>query len=165
MTMFTLAAGEGEATWFLQNRMTLKATAERTGGAYGLIESVIPAGASPPLHIHRREDEAFYVIEGEMTFRYGDEDVAAGPGTFIFLPRDVPHTFVVEGDTPARVLTLISPGGGERFFVDGGRTPEHEGLPAAGPPDIDRLRGAAELHGSEIIGPPMAPRGRAAATA
>ena len=164
MTMFTLAAGEGEATWFLQNRMTLKATAETTGGAYGLIESVIPPGASPPLHIHRREDEAFYVIEGEITFRSGDRDAAAGPGTFIFLPRDVPHTFVVEGDTPARVLTLISPGGGERFFVDGGRVPEHEGLPPAGPPDIDRLRAAAELHGSEIIGPPMAPRRGAAAT-
>jgi quercetin dioxygenase-like cupin family protein len=89
--------------------MALKATAEATGGAYGLIESTIAPGASPPLHLHRREDEAFYVIEGEITFHYDGEDFAAGPGTFVFLPRDVPHTFVVEGDTPARVSTLISP--------------------------------------------------------
>jgi quercetin dioxygenase-like cupin family protein len=89
--MCTLGAGEGEATWFLQNRMVLKATAETTDGAYGLVESTIAPGASPPLHIHRREDEAFYVLEGELTFRYDGEDHAAGSGTFVFLPRDVPH--------------------------------------------------------------------------
>ena len=161
MDMYALQPGEGEATWFLQNRMTLKATAESTGGAYGLLESVIAPGASPPLHVHHLEDEAFFVIEGELTFRYDDRDIAAGPGTFIFLPREVPHTFVVEGYTPARVLTLMSPGGGERFFFDGGRPPENEGLPPAGPPDIARMKAAAERYQSEIIGPPMQPRSRA----
>lgn len=108
--MYTLSAGEGEATWFLQNRMVLKATAETTGGAYGLVESTIAPGASPPLRIHRREDEAFYVLEG---------------------------------DRPARVLTLMSPGGGERFFVEGGREPETDGLPRARtlPPSRHRWMG------------------------
>jgi quercetin dioxygenase-like cupin family protein len=160
--MYTLGQGEGEATWFLQNRMELKATAETTDGAYGLVESTIAPGASPPLHIHRREDEAFYVLEGEMTFHYDGEDYPAGPGTFVFLPRDVPHTFVVEGDRPARVLTLMSPGGGERFFVDGGRAPESEGLPPAGPPDIERMQRAAAVYESEIVGPPIQPRAQAA---
>ena len=115
---FAALTEDGETTWFLQNRMTIKATAKSTGGAYGLVESWIPAGASPPLHIHRREDEAFWVMEGTVTFRAGDETITARPGSFVFLPRDVPHTFVVDGAEPAHILTLLTPGGGEQFFVD-----------------------------------------------
>jgi quercetin dioxygenase-like cupin family protein len=62
---------------------------------YGLVESWIPAGSSPPLHVHRLEDEAFYVLEGQVRFVSGDTEVLAGPGSFVFAPRDVPHTFVV----------------------------------------------------------------------
>jgi len=100
-TFVTLADG-GEATWCLQNRMTIKATAESTGGAYGLVESWIPAGSSPPLHIHRREDEAFWVMEGTVTFRAGDETITASPGSFVFLPRDLPHTFSCRATCPTR---------------------------------------------------------------
>jgi mannose-6-phosphate isomerase-like protein (cupin superfamily) len=153
-----LAAGEGETVWFSQNRMTIKATAESTGGAYGLVESWIAPGSSPPLHVHHREDEAFWVIEGELTMRCGDTTFSAGPGSFAFFPRDVPHTFVVEGDRAAHLLTLLSPGGGERFFVEGGRPPEGEGLPPFGPPDIEKLRRASAAFGNEILGPPMQPR-------
>src|SRR3954453_9271930 len=103
---YTALTGEGEATWFLQNRMTLKATAETTGGAYGLVESWIAPHSSPPLHIHRREDEAFWVLEGRVRFRCGDQEVVGGPGTFVFLPRDIPHTFVVESAEGAHILTL-----------------------------------------------------------
>jgi quercetin dioxygenase-like cupin family protein len=153
---FSAAAGEGEATWFLGNRMTVKATAETTGGAYGLVESFVPAGASPPLHVHRREDEAFFVLEGRVRFVCGDEEIQAGPGSFVFLPRDVPHTFVVEGDETVHMLTLLSPGGGERFFVDAGRPPEGPGLPPPGPPDLEKLKRAADVYASEIVGPPLA---------
>jgi quercetin dioxygenase-like cupin family protein len=154
---FSAGAGEGETTWFLGNRMTVKATAEATGGAFGLVESWIPAGASPPLHVHRREDESFWVMEGRIRFRCGDRDIEAGPGSFVFLPRDVPHTFVVEGDEDAHILTLLTPGGGEGFFVDGGREPEGPGLPPPGPPDIEKLKRVAALYESDIIGPPLAP--------
>src|SRR4051794_6632088 len=116
-------AGEGEETWFQPNRMTIKATAEVTGGAYGLVEAWIRAGSSPPLHVHHREDEAFFVLAGQVRFHCAGRDIVAGPGAFVFLPRDVPHTFIVEGDEDARMLTLLSPGGGERFFLEGGRTP------------------------------------------
>ncbi|HEY1318456.1 MAG TPA: quercetin 2,3-dioxygenase [Gaiella sp.] len=149
--------GEGEETWFLQNRMTVKATAETTGGAYGLVESWIPAGASPPLHIHHRDDESFWVIDGTVTFRSGDETITAGPGSFVFLPRDVPHTFRVEGEETAHILTLLTPGGGERFFLEGGRPPEGPGLPPPGPPDIEKLKRVALDLGMEIIGPPLPP--------
>jgi quercetin dioxygenase-like cupin family protein len=97
--------GEGEATWFLNSRMVVRARGEATGGAYGLVESWIPAGFSPPRHVHRREDEAFFVLEGRVRFRCADREITGGPGTYVFLPRDVPHTFVVEGDETAHLLT------------------------------------------------------------
>ena len=152
------AAGEGEAVWFTTNRITIKATAESTGGAYGLFESLIAPGSSPPLHVHHREDETFWVLEGELTMVCGDDTFSAGPGSYAFLPRGVPHTFVVEGDRPARMLTLLTPGGGERFFVDVGRPPEGEGLPPAGPPDIEKLKRVGADYGNEIVGPPLQPR-------
>jgi hypothetical protein len=111
--------------------------------------------------VHRREDEAFYVLEGEFTFRCGDETFSGGPGTYVFLPRDIPHTFVVEGDEPGRLLTLVSPGGGERFFVEAGRPAEGEGLPPAGPIDVERLGQAAGRFGNEIVGAPLSPQGAA----
>lgn len=152
-----VAAGDGEATWFLTNRMTMKATAATTNGAFGLLESHIAPGFSPPLHIHHREDESFYVLEGTMTMRCGDRTFEATAGAFVFLPRGVPHTFVVEGDTPARMLTLITPGGGEAFFPAAGRPAQRPGLPPAGPPDIEGLKRAAAVYEAEIVGPPMAP--------
>jgi mannose-6-phosphate isomerase-like protein (cupin superfamily) len=152
-------AGEGEETWFQPNRMTIKAGAEHTGGAYGLLESLVRAGSSPPLHVHHREDEAFYVLEGQVRFHYDGQDVLAGPGSFVFLPRGVPHTFRVEGDEDARLLTLISPGGGERFFVAAGRTPDGPGLPPPGPPDVELLKRVSAEFGAEIVGPPLQPQG------
>jgi len=155
-----LGPGEGQPIWFLRNRMTVKATAETTGGAYGLVESFIVPGFSPPLHVHHREDEAFWVLEGELTMRCGDRTFRASAGAFVFLPRGVPHTFVVEGNEPARMLTLLTPGGGEKLFIDGGRQAEHDGLPPATPPDIEALKRVTERYGGEIVGPPMAPAGR-----
>jgi mannose-6-phosphate isomerase-like protein (cupin superfamily) len=150
-------AGEGQAIWFLRNRMSVKATAESTGGAFGLVESLIAPGFSPPLHVHHREDESFYVLEGEVTMQCGDKRFRASAGAFVFLPRSVPHTFVVEGDRPARMLTLLTPGGGEGVFIEGGRPPESEGLPPVTPPDIERLKQVSGRFGAEIVGPPIAP--------
>jgi mannose-6-phosphate isomerase-like protein (cupin superfamily) len=157
---FAALAGEGEEVWFLQNRMTIKATGEATGGAFGLVESWIAAGASPPLHVHRNEDESWWVLEGRVRFRFGDEEVVASPGSFVFGPRDVPHTFVVEGGEDARMLTLLTPGGGERFFVEGGRTPEGPGLPPPGSFDVAKLKQLSPLYANEILGPPLQPRDR-----
>jgi mannose-6-phosphate isomerase-like protein (cupin superfamily) len=152
-----LGAGEGQSIWFLNNRMTIKATGRTTGGAYGLLETELAPRFSPPLHVHHREDESFWILDGEVSVRCGERTFRAGPGAFIFLPRDVPHTFVVEGDRPARMLTLLTPGGGEGFFVEGGRPAEHDGLPPAAPPDIPKLKQVSERFGADIIGPPMAP--------
>ena len=152
-------AGEGEAIWFLRNRMIVKATAASTGGGFGLLESVIAPGFSPPLHVHHREDESFYILEGEVTLRCGERQFRATAGAFVFLPRHVPHTFVVEGDRPARMLTLLTPGGGEGVFIDGGRPAGDDGLPPMTPPDIEGLKRVSVRYGAEIVGPPMVPVG------
>jgi mannose-6-phosphate isomerase-like protein (cupin superfamily) len=149
--------GEGQAIWFLTNRMTVKATAASTGGAYGLLESFVAPGFSTPLHVHHREDEAFWVLEGEVSMRCGDRTFRARAGSFVFLPRDVPHAFVVENNAPARMLTLLTPGGGEGFFIDAGRPAEGDGLPPLAPPDIEMLKRVGERYGAEIVGPPMRP--------
>jgi quercetin dioxygenase-like cupin family protein len=154
-----VAPGEGRAVWFLRNRISVKATAAGTGGAFGLVESLIAPGFSPPMHVHHREDESFYVLEGEVTMQCGGKQFRAPAGTFVFLPRDIPHTFVVEGDRPARMLTLLTPGGGEGFFIEAGRAPEHKGLPPAAPPDIDLLKRVGARFGDEVVGPPIAPTG------
>ncbi len=152
--------GEGQAIWFRNNRITFKATAATTGGLFSVWEVLAPPGDSPPLHIHRAEDESFFVVDGQVRFRCGDRDIAAGPGSFIFLPRGVPHTFLVEGTANAHFLGLLTPGGGEQFFMDVGRPAETEGLPPETPPDMELLMRMSAKHGLEIVGPPMMSAGR-----
>jgi mannose-6-phosphate isomerase-like protein (cupin superfamily) len=153
----TVPAGEGEAVWFTNNRMTIKASAQTTGGALGVVEALGPAGSSPPLHVHHREDESFWLLEGRLTVRCGDRTFTAEPGSFTFLPRGVPHTFVVEGSEPARILSICAPGGFEQYFVAAGRPAEDDGLPPNDPPDVSLLRRVGESFGLEIVGPPLAP--------
>ena len=153
--VLTLSPGEGRAIWFLHDLMVVKATAESTGGAYGLVESVIPPGFSPPMHIHHREDEAFWVLEGELTYCCDGRTFRTGPGGYVFLPRGLPHSFIVEGDTPGRMLTLLTPGGGEGFFIDAGRPAEWIGLPPAEPLDSPKLASAGQRYGLELVGPPL----------
>ena len=156
-----IPAGHGERVWFTNNLMVLKATAESTGGAYGLVEALAPAGSGPPLHVHHREDESFWILEGELTVRCGEQLFAAGPGSYTFLPRGVAHTFAVEGDLPARILSMCSPGGLEQYFVAAGRPAESAELPPAAPVDAALLARVGQDFGVEIIGPPMAPVGTA----
>jgi mannose-6-phosphate isomerase-like protein (cupin superfamily) len=154
-----IPAGEGESVWFTNNLMVLKATAQSTGGAFGLIEALAPAGSGPPLHVHHREDEALWILEGHLTVRCGEQIFTAGPGSYTFLPRDIPHTFAVEGNVPARILSMCSPGGLEQYFVAAGRPAESAGLPPAAPIDAALLARVGRDFGVEIIGPPMAPAG------
>ena len=157
-----VAPGGGEAVWFTNYRMTLKATAETTGGAFGLVEAAAPVGSGPPLHIHEREDEAFWILEGSLAVRCGTETFEAGPGSFTFLPRGVPHTFAVVAG-PARILSICTPGGFERFFVDAGRPAETNGLPQAGPVDVATLARIGGEYGVQFVGPPLTPGAEATA--
>ena len=151
------ARGDGPLIWTRGGLIEIKATREDTGGAYGLLEELLPAGFAPPLHVHQGEDEAFYVIEGELRFACGETIYRASPGAFVFLPRGVPHTFRVDGEAPARLLNLMSPGGFEHMFEEDGEPAGAYALPPAGPADPARLAALVTKYRCTIIGPPLAP--------
>jgi mannose-6-phosphate isomerase-like protein (cupin superfamily) len=155
--LLTLSPGTGEVLWFLDTRMTIKATASTTNGQVGLVEALVPPGHSPPLHIHRIDDEIFWIIEGHLTYRCGDETFPAAPGSYVRIPCGVPHTFVVEGDSNARYLILYAPAGAEQFFVEAGRPAEGDGLPPRGPMDFELLARVSAKFNSQIVGPPLKP--------
>ena len=90
-----LRQDEGEGLWFLGALATIKASAETTDGRVAVIEHLAPQGAGSPLHVHHHEDEWFYVTEGELTFWVGGRVIEAPAGSFVYGPRDVPHTFAV----------------------------------------------------------------------
>ena len=131
----------------------VKATGEQTGGAFGLIDNLMPGGFASPYHMHRNEDESFYVVEGEMTFYVGEQSVKAGAGAFVYGPREVPHGFEVEGTAPARILLQNHPAGFEGFPVEVGEPAEELVLPPAEPPDVERLMAIAARYDIEILGP------------
>jgi quercetin dioxygenase-like cupin family protein len=153
---YLLSPTDGPQLWFLDTRMSVKAGADQTGGAFTLIEWSAPVGFGPPLHLHDREDEAFYVLEGEMIVDCGQQRWTAGPGDFAFLPRGIPHSFIVT-DGPVRGLQITTPSGFEQFIAELGRPAEHPGLPNPSPPDVPRLIEAGHRYGHQILGPPPSP--------
>src|SRR5438552_14483080 len=107
--------GEGTAFSAVGDVYRVLASGQQTGGAYSLSEIRVSPNNGPPPHIHSREDESFFVIEGEVTFEIGDEKIVARPGTFLLGPRGIPHTFKNTGESPARLLVLVIPPGFENF--------------------------------------------------
>ena len=152
---YVLKRGEGAASWFLDTRMTIKAGAEQTHGAFTFIEWQAPAGFGPPRHIHDRDDEAFYVLDGSMTLECGESTWQAGPGDFVLLPRGVAHAFVVTSEI-IRGLQITAPSGFEQLVAAVGRAPEHDGLPTPSMPDVAAVAAASAAVGARIVGPPMA---------
>ena len=148
----------GEALWFLGILATVKADGEKTGGTFALIEHLAPRGSGSPLHVHSREDEWFYVIEGELTFWVGGETIVAPAGSFVFGPKRIPHTFLVSSDQ-ARFLLGAEPAGFEDFMREVGGPAERLEIPPAAtePPDVAGLTAVAAQFGIEIIGPPGIP--------
>lgn len=152
---FVLPAGDGDRSWFLDTRMTVKAGGRHTGGAFTFLEWAAPAGFGPPRHVHNREDEAFYLLEGQLLVECGDDRWTAGPDSFIFLPYGIPHAFIVS-EGPARGLQITSPAGFEDFIDELGRPAEHGGLPEPSPPDVALMVEAGQRHGTPVVGPPLA---------
>lgn len=109
------------------------ASGEETAGTYALAEMVFPAGSGTPPHIHYNEDEAFYVLEGEVSIWCGDESYVARAGDFAFLPRNVRHNYVNTGSGDARMLVLTNPAGFEQFVAEAGAPTESVEIPEMPP--------------------------------
>jgi quercetin dioxygenase-like cupin family protein len=158
VTPIVAGPGEGEALWFLGVLATIKASAETTGGAVAVIEHLAPRGTGSPLHVHSREDEWFYVIDGELTIWVDGETIVAPAGSFVFGPKGIPHTFIVSSEQ-ARFLLVTEPAGFERFMRAAGEPAARLEIPplATEPPDVAALSTAAAEFGIEITGPPGIP--------
>ena len=128
------------------------ATGEDTNGKYALWEALVPPGGGPPPHVHSREEEGFYILEGEITFTINGERVVATAGTFANMPVGTPHSFKNESDKPARMLISVAPAGLEKMFFEVG-VPLPEGATTALPPtkqEIEKLLATAPSYGIEI---------------
>ncbi len=128
------------------------ATGEETDGKYALFEGIIPPGGGPPPHVHSREEEGFYVLEGEITFTINGERIVATAGMFANMPVGTPHTFRNESTQPARMLVSVAPAGLEEMFFAVG-VPLPEGAQTAPPPtkeEIEKLLALAPNYGIEI---------------
>jgi len=129
---------------FLASRVQIAIRGAQTDGAFALIEEVAPGGDQPPLHVHHSCDEAFYVLEGEVTAWVGDAVHVLGPGDAIFAPRGIPHTLKA-GPEGARKLVASTPATFETFV---------RAVAAAGIPSPEELTRIAAEHDIEILGPP-----------
>jgi mannose-6-phosphate isomerase-like protein (cupin superfamily) len=141
---------QGEQRWFFGMLAEVKASAADTGGRYTLVEITAPAGLEAPLHVHYREDEGFYVLDGSVTVQVGDETVELGAGQHAFGPRDIPHRFTI-GAEGARMLWVLTPGGFEHL-IDEASVPAE--APTVPPPSILPPANAAEIvlrHGNELL--------------
>lgn len=152
-----LAADEGDARWFCGCLFDWKAQSAATDGALSAVVTTIVRGAEPPEHVHSREDEAFFVLEGTITFKVGDEIRAVGSGGWVWAPRGLPHTFALQTDT-AKTLILLLPGGCEEVFHEFGRRAEQRELPPEGEPlpDLDLMMARDGELGVTYVGPPLA---------
>jgi mannose-6-phosphate isomerase-like protein (cupin superfamily) len=152
---YGLGNGEGDARWWLGGLATIKATGKETGGRYTLVEVLEPEGAEGPLHVHHREDEGFWILEGELTFRIGEEKLKASPGSFVFGPRGVPHTYRVDRG-PARLLFILSPAGFEDLIHATSEPAASPTLPPPGAPpteeEMESLAQTVKRFGAEIMG-------------
>ena len=144
---------QGEATWFFNALMTTKATMAETAGAYSLTEHLVTAASDPPMHVQAEEDEAFYVLDGEIEFEVDGETVLATAGTFAFVARGAAHRFRVLTPT-ARMLVICSgkpTDNLEDFFLGMGEPATERALPAPTAPDVDRLMVLTARTGIELL--------------
>ena len=145
--------GDGPTTWFSGDTYTVKASAESTNGALGLVEATVPPGGGPVAHAHTRTNEAFYVLSGELEILDGTETFIAGAGDFVFIPRGIRHRFKNVGLHSARMLFMFTPGGEETVFQYGdkakpGHPPPAWGIERFNTPEILRFN---EQAGVQIL--------------
>lgn len=149
-----LAVGkkEGEAIWWFGSLAVIKATSADTGGAMSLIEITEPPNFEGPLHVHHREEEGFYILEGSATFQVGDQTVEASAGDYLLGPRDVPHKFDT-GPEGCRMLFIMTPGGFEDLVREMGEPAASRTLPTPSDeePNMEQVARIGEKYGCELL--------------
>jgi len=144
--------GQGRTIAVVGDVYRFLATGEDTNGQYAMWEAVVPPGGGPPPHVHSREEEGFYVLEGEITLTVNGERMMATAGTFANMPVGTPHSFKNESGLPAKMLLSVAPAGLEQMFFEVG-VPLAEGATTALPPtkeEIEKLLAVAPKYGIEI---------------
>lgn len=146
-------ATEGEARWWLASLAVIKASAADTGGQMSIIEVTEPPNTDVPLHVHHREDEGFWILEGSATFQIGDEVVEASAGDFLFGPRDIPHKYST-GSSGCRLLFILTPGGFEELVTAMSVPADSRTLPPPSDeePDWELVTSVARAYGAELLG-------------
>lgn len=146
-------ADAGEARWWGESLAVIKAGAADTGGLMTIVEVTEPAGAEAPLHVHHNEDEAFWVLEGDVTFEVGGVRLPAAEGDYAFGPRGVPHRYSV-GPSGCRMLFVLTPAGFEDLVRAMSVPASRRELPRAEDqqfPDPREMAAAARAHGAEVL--------------
>lgn len=151
---YALGPGEGEHLWFFNGLFSVKAGGPDTRNAFTLIEAHLPDDLQVPPHIHEREDEGFYVLEGELTIVCGENNWTAGPGSFAMLPRGIPHSFSVTGNGSARMLQMTSPAQFEQFAAEMGEPATEAVIPQRTEVDVPKLLSIAPKYGIQMLPPP-----------
>jgi quercetin dioxygenase-like cupin family protein len=152
MKPVAVARDEGEARWWFGTLSVIRGTAADTGGQMTIVEITNPPGFAGPLHVHHREDEAFWILDGDVTFEVGDFTIEARVGDYVFGPRGIPHRYTV-GDAGARMLFIFTPGGFEEFIRATSEPAVSRTVPtpSAEAPDLERIAAIARTYGSELL--------------
>jgi mannose-6-phosphate isomerase-like protein (cupin superfamily) len=143
---------EGEARWWFGTLAVIKTTAAETGGQLTIIDITNPPGWEAPLHVHHRDDEGFWILEGSATVEVGDRTIEASAGDYLFGPRDIPHRYTV-GDSGCRMLFIMVPGGMEEVVRATSEPAASRTLPPPPDeePDIDAIKEIVKQHGYELL--------------
>lgn len=150
---FATTAGDGNRFWFLGQALEIKAAAAQTGGAYAVTDATAAPGFGPGPHIHHREDEAVFVLSGELEFTVDGEELCAPAGTLVHVPRGTLHSWTNVTAGPARLLTLYTPAGFEGIFGALGERIIDQAMPPTAPLALAKLRRHGHDWGLEIPQP------------
>lgn len=151
-----LEPGQGRSYYFGQDLYTFKAIGEETGEAYVLSEVIVAPGGGAPTHRHSRQNESFYVQDGEIEFQLDDRTFVATAGTFLHSPKGQLHGFTNTTATPAKMLVLVTPAGFEKFIAEVGKAVNGEITLGASlsPEDLDKILTTAPKYDIEMVPPP-----------
>src|SRR5439155_18138950 len=144
---------EGQSIWMLGILMTFNATTQDTDWALRPVEGLHAPGTGAPPHIHHNEDEFFYVIDGEVEVTIGDQKVQGKAGSFVFAPRDIPHSYTVTGSQNSRLLLGAAPAGLENCFIELGEPAASLTIPPQTPPDLEKLLPIAKKYNVDFLIP------------